>query len=48
MIVGQTVEGDEIGKDITIKVKDLLLNVEIFGMIGRGINYNHTNSPIER
>ncbi len=36
MIVGQTVEGDEIGKDITIKVKDLLLNVEIFGMIGRG------------
>ncbi|MBY8999290.1 MAG: DUF87 domain-containing protein [Candidatus Heimdallarchaeota archaeon] len=36
MVVGQTVEGDEIGKDITINVKDLLLNLEIFGMIGRG------------
>ncbi|MHA1801251.1 MAG: ATP-binding protein [Candidatus Heimdallarchaeaceae archaeon] len=36
MIVGQTVEGEEIGKDITINVKDLLLNIEIFGMIGRG------------
>ncbi len=36
MVVGQTVEGDEIGQDITINVKDLLLNLEIFGMIGRG------------
>ncbi|MHA1202940.1 MAG: ATP-binding protein [Candidatus Heimdallarchaeaceae archaeon] len=36
MIVGQTVEGDEMGKDVTINVRDLLLNIEIFGMIGRG------------
>ena len=36
MVVGKTVEGEDIGKDVTINVNDLLLNLEIFGMIGRG------------
>jgi len=36
IVIGKSVEEDDANKDIVLDVKDLLLNVEIYGMIGRG------------
>ena len=36
IIVGRAIDEDEMGKEITLEIKDLLLNVEVYGMIGRG------------
>ncbi|MHA1200480.1 MAG: ATP-binding protein, partial [Candidatus Heimdallarchaeaceae archaeon] len=36
IIVGRAVDEEDIGSEIALNVKDLLLNVEIFGQIGRG------------
>ncbi len=36
IIVGRVVDENDMGREITLNVKDLLLNAEIFGQIGRG------------
>ena len=36
IVIGKTINGKYSGRDINIDVKDLLLNVEMFGMIGKG------------
>ncbi len=36
IIIGKSVEEDDENKDIVLDIKDLLLNIEIYGMIGRG------------
>jgi DNA helicase HerA-like ATPase len=36
IIIGRTLEEDDSNQDISINIGDLLLNMEIYGMIGRG------------
>ena len=36
IVIGKSVEENDENKDIVLDVKDLLLNIEIYGMIGRG------------
>jgi len=36
ILIGKDVDNDDLAQDITINIKDILLNIEIYGMIGRG------------
>ena len=36
ILIGNSIEENDLGDDISLNVKDLLLNIEIYGMIGRG------------
>ena len=36
IIVGRVVDEEDIGREISLNINDLLLNVEVFGQIGRG------------
>jgi len=36
IIVGRLVDDEDVGREIALNVKDLLLNVEVYGAIGRG------------
>jgi hypothetical protein len=36
ILIGNSVENNDIDQDVTINIKDILLNIEVYGMIGRG------------
>jgi hypothetical protein len=36
ILLGKEVDNEDLSQDVTINIKDILLNVEIYGMIGRG------------
>ena len=36
ILIGNSVENEDLTQDLTINIKDILLNIEIYGMIGRG------------